>query len=271
MLEDEFVDILRKAKKGSGLDDGALAAASGIDPTALGAYLRGEATPPQDGALALGRVLGLDPEKFADSAAVRWHPDIALPTYASAHPQLPQPSNGYLIVLEDGKTAALVDPAGDPQAHVERIRAGPGTLRYLLITHKHKDHCDAAGAVAAAFPEAEVVMHPDDLFAIGPLGARATKIVDGATLPFGRERIVMRHTPGHTDGSSCFLFRDTLFTGDTMFAGSVGAATGDRSTYRDLLASIEAKIFSLPAATVIAPGHGPPSSLAQEREHNPFF
>jgi glyoxylase-like metal-dependent hydrolase (beta-lactamase superfamily II) len=81
----------------------------------------------------------------------------------------------------------------------------------------------------------------------------------------------MLHTPGHTDGSSCFLFRATLFTGDTLFAGSVGGVFADVSTYDDLLASIRLKLFTLNGETVIMPGHGPPSTIAQEREHNPFL
>ena len=106
-------------------------------------------------------------------------------------------------------------------------------LRYILVTHKHADHCDATADVAHAFPDAQIVMHRADAFAIGSLAARALPIVDGDELPFGdAAQIRMLHTPGHTDGSSCFLFRSTLFSGDTLFAGSVGGAYGDDSDVR---------------------------------------
>ena len=81
----------------------------------------------------------------------------------------------------------------------------------------------------------------------------------------------MLHTPGHTDGSSCFLFRSTVFSGDTLFAGSVGGIFADVSTYEDLLASVDAKLFALDDATVVMPGHGPPTTIREEKAHNPFF
>jgi glyoxylase-like metal-dependent hydrolase (beta-lactamase superfamily II) len=91
-------------------------------------------------------------------------------------------------------------------------------------------------------------------------------------LPFGENAAIrMLHTPGHTDGSSCFLFRSTLFTGDTLFAGSVGGAFGTLSSYRDILDSVRTRIFTLDDTTVLMPGHGPPSTVAEEKAHNPFF
>jgi len=103
------------------------------------------------------------------------------------------------------------------------------------------------------------------------LGDTALKVKDGEELPFGDVRIRMLHTPGHTDGSSSYLFKSTIFTGDTLFAGSVGGAYGDASTYEDILNSVRSKIFTLPDDTVVMPGHGPPSKVLWEREHNPFF
>jgi len=195
-----------------------------------------------------------------------------MPADVRHHPQDPHPSNGYLFFLEDGRTAALIDPAGIPQNLMRAIGEGPYALRYILITHKHADHCDATGEIAKAFPQAQIVMHRSDVSAIGALAAHALPIHDGEELPFGDNAAIrMLHTPGHTDGSSCFLFRSTLFTGDTLFAGSVGGAFGDRSTYRDILDNVRTKIFALDDATVLMPGHGPPSTVAEEKAHNPFF
>jgi hydroxyacylglutathione hydrolase len=81
----------------------------------------------------------------------------------------------------------------------------------------------------------------------------------------------MIHTPGHTDGSSCFVYQGSMFTGDTLFAGSVGGVFGDRFGYPELLENARNKIFSMPDDTVVLPGHGPPSTIEQERAHNPFF
>jgi glyoxylase-like metal-dependent hydrolase (beta-lactamase superfamily II) len=272
MLEDEFVDVFRKAKRGTGLDDAALAAKTGLAPAAIGAWAAGSQVPSDDEARALARVLGLDPGKFADAAAVRWHPDVAFPADVRHHPHDPHPSNGYLFFLEDGKTAALIDPAGIPATILNAIAEGPYSLRYILITHKHADHCDATAPIADAFPKAQIVMHRADVAAIGAYAANALPVRDGDELPFGEHAAIrMLHTPGHTDGSSCFLFRSTLFTGDTLFAGSVGGVFGERSGYRDILDAVRTKIFALDDATVLMPGHGPPSTVAEERAHNPFF
>lgn len=272
MLEDDFTDILRKAKRGTETTDAEIANATGIALASLRAWNAGNVRPTDDEARAVARVVGLDPGKFADAAATRWHPTVALPRNVRHHPHDPHPSNGYLFFLEDGKTAALIDPAGLPQTILRAIAEGPYALRYILITHEHADHCDATADIARAFPLAQIVMHRADVHAIGTLGARALPVADGDELPFGDNAAIrMLHTPGHTDGSSCFLFKSTLFTGDTLFAGSVGGCFGERSGYRDILDSVSTKIFSLDDATVLLPGHGPPTTVAEEKAHNPFF
>src|SRR6202035_3109230 len=235
-------------------------------------WLKGDGVPTEDQARSLARELRIDPGKFADAAARRWYPGAELPPYVRHHPHDPHPSNGYLFFLEEGKTAALVDPAGYPKTLLNAVNEGPYALRYILITHKHADHCDATADISQAFPDAEIVMHRSDVAAIGGLGKRAKPIVDGDELPFGPNAAIrMLHTPGHTDGSSCFLFRSTLFTGDTLFAGSVGGAFGTATGYADILNSVRFKLFALDDATVVAPGHGLPSTIGEERAHNPFF
>ncbi len=271
-LEDDPSDVLRKAMRGARLDDAALASRTGLDATAIRAWRSGDGVPSEDQARAVARVLRLDPGKFADAAARRWYPGAELPPYVRHHPHDPHPSNGYLFFLEDGKTAALVDPAGYPKTLLDAVNEGPYALRYILITHKHADHCDATADVARAFPKAEIVMHDADVHAIGGLASRAIRVKDGDELPFGDAAAIrMLHTPGHTDGSSCFLFRSTVFSGDTLFAGSVGGVFADVSTYEDLLASIDAKLFALDDDTVVMPGHGPPTTIGEEKAHNPFF
>jgi glyoxylase-like metal-dependent hydrolase (beta-lactamase superfamily II) len=272
MLEDEFVDVFRKAKRGAGLDDAALAGRTGIAVATIAAWAAGTTVPSDDEARALARELGLDPGKFADSAAVRFDPQVALPHDVRHHPQDPHPSNGYLFFLEDGRTAALVDPAGIPANLLRAINEGPYALRYILITHKHADHCDATADIVKAFPKAQIVMHALDVSAIGSLAKDSIPIEDGGEIPFGDSAAIrMVHTPGHTDGSSCFLFRSTLFSGDTLFAGSIGGAFGEKFGYRDIIENIRTKLFALDDATVVMPGHGPPTTIALEKAHNPFF
>jgi glyoxylase-like metal-dependent hydrolase (beta-lactamase superfamily II) len=271
-LEDDPADVLRKAMRGNGLDPAALAQRTGLEANAVQTWLRGDGVPNEDQARAIAVILRLDPGKFADAAARRWYPGAELPADVRHHPHDPHPSNGYLFFLEDGLTAALIDPAGYPETLLRAVNDGPYALRYILITHKHADHCDATADVARAFPDAQIVMHRADVGAIGALAHRALPVTDGDELPFGSDAAIrMLHTPGHTDGSACFLFRSTVFTGDTLFAGSVGGIFADVSTYADLLASIRFKLFALDDDTVVMPGHGPPSTIAAERAHNPFF
>lgn len=270
-LEDEFSDILTKAMRGRGTGVATLAHASGLPHEAIGGWAAGRSLPADEEARQLARVLRLDPGKFADAAARRWHPEhIALPDVRH-HPQDPHPSNGYIFFLDGGKRSALVDPAGIPANLLRILRDGHYHLEYILITHKHHDHCDATADVAAQFPRAKIVMHEADVAAIGPLAETALRVKDGEHLQFGDVQIRMLHTPGHTDGSSSFLFKSTLFTGDTLFAGSIGGAYGDATGYEDILNSVRSKIFTLPGDTVVMPGHGPPSKIAWERAHNPFF
>jgi hydroxyacylglutathione hydrolase len=271
-LEDDFGDILRKAMKGTGVEAGALARAIGVDVQTIAAWQKYVGAADDAQARAIARTLRLDPGALADSAAKRWRPPHIAPADVSHHPQKPHPSNGYVFFLEGGRRAALVDPAGIPANLLRILRDGDYHLQYILITHKHDDHCDATADVAAAFPQAQIVMHALDVSAIGSLASKALAARDGEELPFGDDvRIRMLHTPGHTDGSSSYVFQSTVFTGDTLFAGSVGGAFGDASTYDDILNSVRSKLFALPNDTVVMPGHGPPTTIALEREHNPFF
>jgi len=271
-LEDEFGDILRKAMRGVGVDATRLSRATGLEAARIAAWAKGDGVADDDAARAVAVVLRLDPGRLADSASARWHPPEIDSAHVRHHPQDPHPSNGYVFFLDGGKRAALVDPAGVPSNLLRVLRDGAYHLQYILVTHKHADHCDATADIAAAFPDAKIVMHEKDAAAIGSLASRALHVADGASLPFGDDvEIRMLHTPGHTDGSVSYLLKSTVFSGDTLFAGSVGGAYGDASTYDDILNSIRTRLFTLPDDTVVMPGHGPPTTIALEKHHNPFF
>jgi glyoxylase-like metal-dependent hydrolase (beta-lactamase superfamily II) len=279
-LEDTFGDILRKSMRGTGVSEAKLAGATGIDARDIQQWLRDEGAADDAQARAIASILRLDPGKLADSAAQRWYPPPIERADVRHHPHDPHPSNGYVFFLDpstslgtgSGRRAALVDPAGVSGNLLRVLRDGDYHLQYILITHKHADHCDATADVAKAFPDAQIVMHRLDSHAIGSLAEKALPVRDGDDLPFGDDvRIRMLHTPGHTDGSASFLFQSVVFTGDTLFAGSVGGAYGDKSTYADILNSVRGKYFTLPDDTVLMPGHGPPTTVALEKAHNPFF
>lgn len=271
-LEDTFGDVLRKAMRGVGIDTAGLARTSGVSAQAISQWLKDEGSANDEEARAVAGVLKLDGAKLADTAAARWHPPVIERADVRRHPQDPHPSNGYVFFLDDGRRAALVDPAGIPANLLRVLRDGDYHLQYILITHKHPDHCDATAPVAQAFPNAQIVMHGLDVQAIGSLAGKAVLLRDGESLPFGETATIrMLHTPGHTDGSSCYIFQGALFSGDTLFAASVGGAYGDASTYDDILNSVRTKLFKLPDDTAVMPGHGPPTTIGLEKQHNPFF
>ncbi len=271
-LEDTFGDILRKAMRGVGINEKQLATATGIPAQSIAEWLKDRGAADDAQAREVALVLRLDGSKLSDSAAQRWAPPPIELLDVRRHPQKPHPSNGYVFFLDQGRRAALVDPAGIPQNLLRLLREGDYHLQYILVTHKHEDHCDATADVARAYPDAQIVMHKLDVHAIGPLASKAMLVRDNETLPFGDgASIRMLHTPGHTDGSSSYLFQGSLFSGDTLFAASVGGAYGDVSTYDDILNSVRSKFFTLPGDTVVMPGHGPPTTIELEKQHNPFF
>lgn len=271
-MEDTFGDIIRKASRGTNISTQQLSRATGIAHQRLAEFIADKAQPSDDEARAIAKALKLDPGKLADIAVRHWRPlEIEQPDHIGHQINKPHPSNGYFLILQEQKIAAFVDPGGAEQNIVGTLKRSPVRLQYILLTHKHHDHCDALGPVRKAFPEAKPVIHKLDAAALGNTVSDAIGINDGESLAFGDGEIRLLHTPGHTDGSSCFIYKTSIFSGDTLFAGSVGGVFGDRFGYQDLLHGISTKMFSLPEDTVVLPGHGPPSTIAQERAHNPFF
>ena len=270
-LEDTFGDVLGKASRGTRTSVERLSERSGVERGRIEQFMADRAQPNVHEAQAIAHVLDLDAAKLADSGLRRWYPSATMPGFVVQQINAPHPSNGYFLILRGQGTAALVDPAGDPGAILATIEREQVEPRYILLTHKHADHADALEAVRMRYPNAAVIAHHADARELGRAAHGALDIHDGDLLPFGDGAIVAIHTPGHTDGSSCFCFDGTIFTGDTLFAGSIGRTNGPSTGYADHRKNIRVKILTLPEETVVLPGHGPPSTVAQEKAHNPFF
>lgn len=271
-LEDTFGDIVGKASHGSGIGVEKLAERTGIDAAHIQHLVADAERPTEVEARVIAKALSLDGGKLADIALGRWKPQVRdLDPHLGHQINAPHPSNGYFVILEQQRVAAFVDPGGRADNIAATLRRSPVSLQYILVTHKHRDHTDALADVRREFPQARVVIHRLDSPALGAAARDAIGINDGETLPFGDGELRLLHTPGHTDGSSCFIYAGNVFTGDTLFAGSVGKIFGERFGYRDLLHHASSKIFSMPDETVVFPGHGPPTTIGEERAHNPFF
>jgi hydroxyacylglutathione hydrolase len=178
-------------------------------------------------------------------------------------------SNTYVVGDEIGGSAVMVDAGGPVAPLLQFLKRGQLTLTHVLLTHHHHDHVAELDAVKRAFPGIPVLIHPLERDEVP--GATDT-MQPGETIEIGALKIETIHTPGHTAGMLSLLFDGTdVFTGDTLFKGSVGGVRAPGHTsYADLKASIMDKLLALPASTRIHPGHTHPTTVADELENNRF-
>jgi hydroxyacylglutathione hydrolase len=177
-------------------------------------------------------------------------------------------SNSYLVADRPGGTAVLIDAGGPPQPIVDAVERHRLQVSHLLLTHHHADH------VAHADVYRELYGMPTWAHELeaARLPAVDATIEDGDVLETGALRVEALHTPGHTDGMLAFVVDgQECFTGDTLFAGSVGGVRAPGSTsFEDLRASVMDRLMQLPPACVLNPGHIGHSTVAREWETNPF-
>jgi glyoxylase-like metal-dependent hydrolase (beta-lactamase superfamily II) len=178
-------------------------------------------------------------------------------------------SNTYVVGDELGGSAVMVDAGGPVAPLLEFLKRGQLTLTHVLLTHHHHDHVADLDTVKSAFPDIPVLIHPLERDQVP--GATET-MQPGERIEIGALRIETIHTPGHTAGMLSLLFDGTdVFTGDTLFKGSVGGVRAPgHTTYADLKTSIMDKLLALPASTRIHPGHTDPTTVADELETNRF-
>jgi hydroxyacylglutathione hydrolase len=169
-------------------------------------------------------------------------------------------NNCYILFCPRTGESVVIDPA----AEAERIlgETVTGKVKYILITHGHRDHIGALEEVRSR-TGAQVGIHEQD--------ARALQrppdffLRDGQTLTFGDLTLEVLHTPGHSPGAVCLLAGKILFSGDTIFPNGPGNTEIPRADYQEILQSIHSKIFTLPEDTVIYPGHGLETTVRREK------
>lgn len=268
ILEDEFGDVIRKARQGLGLALEQLAGELRFEPEELAAMEAYRRLPSREEAAALARRLSLDPEALWAIAEGRYVPPVPawpreLEIDAFTFP--PINSHGYLVFHRPSGAVFLVDPGGQPEAILEALSRRGGRLSAILITHGHGDHVGALEAVLERV-QAPVVAHPREW-----CGRGLQPVAGDTVLAFGGCAVEVLFTPGHTEGGLTFHFEEgAAFVGDTLFAGSLGGPLRGPGWYGKLLASGR-RVVSLPEDTVLLPGHGPATTAGFERENNPFL
>ncbi len=175
-------------------------------------------------------------------------------------------TNTYLVAAQDGGDAFLVD-AGGPLGPLFAAADEHGlNVTHILLTHHHHDHVMELDKAIEHWPDAVVLAHPEERVP-GTTG----DLEPGDELEIGGLKVKALHTPGHTAGMLSLLVDGNVFTGDTLFKGSVGGVRAPGSTgYADLKASIMDVLLELPPETVVRPGHTDPSTIGDELETNGF-
>jgi len=192
--------------------------------------------------------------------------------------------NCYILADEKTKEAVVIDPGDDAGDILRVIREKGLAVKYLVNTHAHFDHVGANKALKEA-TGAQLLLHEQDAGVLKTstmhaaafnLTTTASPAADryvrhGDLIEAGEVSLKVLETPGHSPGGICLLEQGMIFTGDTLFAGSVGRSDLPGGNLMTLLAGIKQNLLTLPDETRVFPGHGPDTTIGDERRDNPFL
>jgi glyoxylase-like metal-dependent hydrolase (beta-lactamase superfamily II) len=264
-FEDNFNDILGKAQRGLKLNDAELAARAGISVADVERALAGKVD--EEVLRKVAPALNLKPAALVASARQAWYPP---PPQLAGLAQFNTPYhdmtvNAYVAWDPRTREAVVVDTGADCRLILDFVNAQKLTVKFILLTHTHGDHIADLAKLKAATGAPAFVSHLEPT-------AGAEPFAEGRTWAVGGLRLEARQTSGHSTGGMTFvisgLARPVAVVGDSLFAGSMG---GGGVSYADALANNRQKILTLPDETVICPGHGPLTTVGEEKRHNPFF
>lgn len=201
----------------------------------------------------------------------------------------PLQANCYVVWDKDGRSAAIIDPGGDPEEIISVVDDEKLKPVVLINTHGHIDHIAANRAIKERY-DIPLLIHREDSASLTDPGLNLSamgfgqldsppsdrELQDGDEIPVGEIMLKVISTPGHTPGGICLLISrsdqpDVIITGDTLFAGGVGRTDFPGGSWDLLMESIRNRLLSFPDETIILPGHGPHSTIGEERKSNPFL
>lgn len=192
--------------------------------------------------------------------------------------------NCYILGDEHTRQAVVIDPGGNPREILKTIEKRALKIIAIVNTHAHFDHVLALTEVRAATGapfllhagEAQILASAQMSGAMFGMAMRQPAppdrlLNDGDTIPVGALRLKVLHTPGHTPGGICLLFDNRVIVGDTLFQSGIGRTDFPGGDYATLMTSIRDKLLTLPDETIVYPGHGPATTIGEERALNPFL
>ncbi|MHB8611095.1 MAG: MBL fold metallo-hydrolase [Candidatus Dormibacteraceae bacterium] len=193
-------------------------------------------------------------------------------------------TNSYLVEDEETADAVVIDANFEPQAMIDLVRERGANVKAILLTHADLDHIAGLPALLEAFGPIPVAVHAAEQHAVAegrpmrrefgsataPI-ANVVRLVDGERFRAGSLAFDVLHTPGHSPGGVSLKIGDSLFTGDALFAGSIGRSDFSNSNGKSLLEGINNKLLSQRDELTVYSGHGPATTIGRERRTNPFL
>jgi glyoxylase-like metal-dependent hydrolase (beta-lactamase superfamily II) len=275
-LEDDFSDIMKKARTGLKLSVGEVARLTGLPGADITALERGDQLHDRAELRALAGALGLRLSCLEDIVLNKWLPRALpqMPGIETVHGEI----SGYAVkgyIVHDAGEAVLVDTAYDAESMLEILDARRLRLLAICLTHGHADHAEGIQQILNRWP-VSVYLGPEDLTLLHwkPSEQQLARPNHGRTIRVGKLNLRCLATPGHTPGGICYHvdmpWGPVSFVGDTLFAGSIGRSNPAQLYHRHL-ESVRRQVMTLPADCLLLPGHGPGTTVREELEHNPFY
>ena len=275
-LEDDFCDIIKKARTGLKLSVGDVARLTGLPGADITALERADQLHDRAELRAIAGALGLRLTSLEEIVLEKWLPQPLpmMPGIETVQGEI----SGYAVkgyIVHDAGEAVLIDTAYNAEMMIEILESRKLCLVGICLTHGHSDHAEGIQKLLTRW-SVPVYLGADDLTLLHwkPSEKQLVAPKHGRTIAVGQLSIRCLATPGHTPGGICYRIEmpwgPVSFVGDTLFAGSIGRSN-PAQLYQTHIESVRGHVLTLPQDCLLLPGHGPGTTVREELEHNPFY